>query len=626
MTSLKPLKEKKQAPARRQKTRRNLAQSHPKRHPPGDGLKTAKHHLNPSSNLAKNLPPQRAEVTSLKPLKEKKQAPARRQKTQRNLAPTHPKRHPPGDGLKTAKHHLNPSSNLAKNLPPQRAEVTSLKPLKEKKQAPVPRQKTRRNLAQAHPKRHPPGDGLKTAKHHLNPSSNLAKNPPPQRAEVTSLKPLKEKRQAPVPRQKTRRNLAPTHRKRQPPGDGLKTAKHHLNPGSNLAKNPPPQRAEVTSLKPLKEKRQAPVPRQKTRRNLAQAHPKRHPPGDGLKTAKHHLNPSSNLAKNLPPQRAEVTSLKPLKEKKQAPARRQKTRRNLAPTHPKRQPPGDGLKTAKHHLNPGSNLAKNPPPQRAEVTSLQPLKEKKQAPARRQKTRRNLAQAHPKRHPPGDGLKTAKHHLNPSSNLAKNRPPQRAEVTSLKPLKEKRQAPVPRQKTRRNLAQAHPKRHPPGDGLKTAKHHLNPSSNLAKNLPPQRAEVTSLQPLKKKKQAPARRQKTRRNLAPTHPKRQPPGDGLKIAKHHLNPGSNLAKNPPPQRAEVTSLQPLKEKKQAPVPRQKTRRNLAQTHPKRQPPGDGLKTAKHHLNPGSNLAKKPSPAACRSDKSETPKGEETGPST
>ena len=545
-----------------QETRRNLARTHPERQPPGDGLKTAKHHLNPGSNLAKNPPPQRAEVTSLNPLKEKKQAPARRQKTRRHLAGTHPERQPPSDGLKTAKHHLNPGSNLAKNHPPQRAEVTSLNPLKEKKQAPARRQKTRRHPARTHPERQPPSDGLKTAKHHLNPGSNLAKNHPPQRAEVTSLNPLKEKKQAPARRQKTRRHLARTHPERQPPSDGLKTAKHHLNPGSNLAKNPPPQRAEVTSLNPLKEKKQAPARRQKTRRHLARTHPARQPPGDGLKTAKHHLNPGSNLAKNPPPQRAEVTSLNPLKEKKQAPARRQKTRRNLARTRPERQPPSDGLKTAKHHLNPGSNLAKNPPPQRAEVTSLNPLKEKKQAPARRQKTRRHLARTHPARQPPSDGLKTAKHHLNPGSNLAKNHPPQRAEVTSLNPLKEKKQAPARRQKTRRHLARTHPERQPPGDGLKTAKHHLNPGSNLAKNHPPQRAEVTSLNPLKEKKQAPARNHKTRRHLARTHPERQPPSGGLKTAKHHLNPGSNLAKNPSPQRAEVTSLNPLKEKKQS----------------------------------------------------------------
>ena len=123
-----------------------------------------------------------------------------------------------------------------------------------------------------------------------------------------------------------------------------------------------------------------------------------------------------------------------------------------------------------------------------------------------------------------------------------------------------------------------------------------------------------------------RGQKTQRNLAQTRPKQQPPGHGLKTAKHHLNPDANPAKNPPPQRAEVTSLKPLKEKKQAPARGQKTQRNLAQTRPKQQPPGDGLKTAKHHLNPDANPAKKPSPAACRSDKSETHKGEETGPST
>ena len=93
-----------------------------------------------------------------------------------------------------------------------------------------------------------------------------------------------------------------------------------------------------------------------------------------------------------------------------------------ARTHPERQPPGDGLKTAKHHLNPDANIAKNPPPQGCEVTSLKPLKEKKQAPARRQKTRRNLARTRPERQPPGDGLKTAKHHLNPDANIARNRP------------------------------------------------------------------------------------------------------------------------------------------------------------------------------------------------------------
>ena len=342
------------------------------------------------------------------------------------------------------------------------------------------------------------------------------------------------------------------------------------------------------------------------------------PPGDGFKTAKHHLNPGSNLAKNPPPQRAEVTSLKPLKEKKQAPARGQKTGRNLARTHPERQPPGDGLKTAKHHLNPGSNLAKNPPPQRAEVTSLKPLKEKKQAPARGQKTGRNLARTHPERQPPGDGFKTAKHHLNPGSNLAKNPPPQRAEVTSLKPLKEKKQTPARGQKTGRNLARTHPERQPPGDGLKTAKHHLNPGSNLAKNPPPQRAEVTSLKPLKEKKQAPARGQKTGRNLARTHPERQPPGDGFKTAKHHLNPEPKTLprdKSETP-KGEETGPSTWTENGTQPspgTPRAATSRRWTQNS--QTPPKSGLKPSQ-----------KPSPAACRSDKSETPKREETSPPT
>ena len=568
--------------------------------------------------------PQRGEIAPLEPLKEKRQAPVRRQKTSRNLARTNPKRQPLGDGLKTAKHHLNPASDEAKNPPPQRAEIAPLEPLKEKRQAPVRRQKTSRNLARTNPKRQPLGDGLKTAKHHLNPASDEAKNPPPQRAEIAPLEPLKEKRQAPVRRQKTSRNLARTNPKRQPLGDGLKTAKHHLNPASDEAKNLPPQRAEIAPLEPLKEKRQAPFRRQKTSRNLARTNPKRQPLGDGLKTAKHHLNPASDEAKNRPPQRAEIAPLEPLKEKRQAPVSRQKTSRNLARTNPKRQPLGDGLKTAKHHLNPASDEAKNPPPQRAEIAPLEPLKEKRQAPFRRQKTSRNLARTNPKRQPLGDGLKTAKHHLNPASDEAKNPPPQRAEIAPLEPLKEKRQAPFRRQKTSRNLARTNPKRQPLGDGFKTAKHHLNPASDEAKNPPPQRAEIAPLEPLKEKRQAPVRRQKTSRNLARTNPKRQPFGDGFKTAKHHLNPASDEAKNPPPQRAEIAPLEPLKEKRQAPFRRQKTWRNLARTNPKRQPLGDGLKTAKHHLNPASDEAKKPSSAACRNSTFGTPKGEETSP--
>ena len=81
-----------------------------------------------------------------------------------------------------------------------------------------------------------------------------------------------------------------------------------------------------------------------------------------------------------------MTSLKPLKEKEQAPARGHKTQRNLAQTRPKQQPPGDRLKTSKHHLNPDANPAKNPPPQRAEVTSLKPLKEKEHVDTERNAT------------------------------------------------------------------------------------------------------------------------------------------------------------------------------------------------------------------------------------------------
>ena len=398
MTSLEPIKEKEQAPARGHRTQRNLAQTRPKQQPPGDRLKTSKHHLNPDANPAKNPPPQRAEVTSLKPLKEKEQAPARGHRTQRNLAQRRPKPQPPGDRLKTSKHHLNPDANPAKNPPPQRAEVTSLKPIKEKEQAPARGHKTQRNLAQRRPKQQPPGDRLKTSKHHLNPDANPAKNPPPQRAEVTSLKPIKEKEQAPARGHKTQRNLAQRRPKQQPPGDRLKTSKHHLNPDANPAKNPPPQRAEVTSLKPTKEKEQAPARGHRTQRNLAQTRPKQQPPGDRLKTSKHHLNPDANPAKKPPPQRAEVTSLKPLKEKKQAPARGHRTQRNLAQTRPKQQPPGDRLKTSKHHLNPDANPAKKPPPQHAEVTSLKPIKEKIQAPARGHRTQRNLGQETVKHH------------------------------------------------------------------------------------------------------------------------------------------------------------------------------------------------------------------------------------
>ena len=184
-------------------------------------------------------------------------------------------------------------------------------------------------------------------------------------------------------------------------------------------------------------------------------------------------------------------------------------------------------------------------------------------------------------------------------------------------------------KTQRNLAQTRPKQQPPGDRLKTAKHHLNPDASPAKNPPPQRAEVTSLKPIKEKKQAPARGHKTQRNLAQTRPKQQPPGDRLKTAKHHLNPDANPAKNPPPQRAEVTSLKLIKEKKQAPARGHKTRRNNTQPSPDMPKTATSRRSTQNSQTPpksGRKPSKKPSPAACRSDKSETHKGEETGPST
>ena len=321
-----------------------------------------------------------------------------------------------------------------------------------------------------------------------------------------------------------------------------------------------------------------------------------------------------------------MTSLKPIKEKKQAPARGHKTQRNLAQTRPKQQPPGDRLKTAKHHLNPDANPAKNPPPQRAEVTSLKPIKEKKQAPARGHKTQRNLAQTRPKQQPPGDRLKTAKHHLNPDANPAKNPPPQRAEVTSLKPIKEKKQAPARGHKTQRNLAQTRPKQQPPGDRLKTAKHHLNPDANPAKNPPPQRAEVTSLKPIKEKKQAPARGHKTQRNLAQTRPKQQPPGDRLKTAKHHLNPDANPAKNPPPAACRSDKSETHKGEETGPSTWTQNATQPSPDTPKTATSRRSTQNSQTLPKSGRKPSKKPSPAACRSDKSETHKGEETGPST
>ena len=206
------------------------------------------------------------------------------------------------------------------------------------------------------------------------------------------------------------------------------------------------QAAEVAPLEPLKEKKRAPVRRHKTWRNRAGTNAKREPLGNGSETAKRQLNPSSGTAKNGPSRAAEVAPLEPLKEKKRAPGRRQKTWRNRAGTNAKREPLGNGSETAKRHLNPRSGTAKNGHAQAAEVAPLKPLKEKKRAPVRRQKTWRNRAGTNAKREPLGNGSETAKHHLNPSSGTAKNGHAQAAEVAPLKPLKEKKRAPVRTQK------------------------------------------------------------------------------------------------------------------------------------------------------------------------------------
>ena len=80
------------------------------------------------------------------------------------------------------------------------------------------------------------------------------------------------------------------------------------------------------------------------------------------------------------------------KGEEKSPVRRQKTWRNLAWTNAKRQPLGNGCETAKHHLNPSSGEAKNGHSQGCEVAPLEPLKEKKRAPVRRQVAKRDATQ------------------------------------------------------------------------------------------------------------------------------------------------------------------------------------------------------------------------------------------
>ena len=66
--------------------------------------------------------------------------------------------------------------------------------------------------------------------------------------------------------------------------------------------------------------------------------------------------------------------------------------------------------------------------------------------------------------------------------------------------------------------------------------------------------MAPLEPLEEKTRGPVRRHK--------RTQRQPLGNGSETAEHHLNPGSGKAKNSPG--AEVAPLEPLKEKKKAPV--------------------------------------------------------------
>ena len=130
--------------------------------------------------------------------------------------------------------------------------------------------------------------------------------------------------------------------------------------------------------------------------------------------------------------------------------------------------------------------------------------------------------------------------------------------------------------------------------------------------------MAPLEPLEEKTRGPVRRHK--------RTQRQPLGNGSETAEHHLNPGSGKAKNYHSPGAEVAPLEPLKEKKRAPVRRQKTWGNLTSTNAQGPPFGNGSETAKHHLNPNSGKAKKRSVARGRSGTFGTPIGEEESPGT
>ena len=85
---------------------------------------------------------------------------------------------------------------------------------------------------------------------------------------------------------------------------------------------------------------------------------------------------------------------------------------------------------------------------------------------------------------------------------------------------------------------------------------LDKRTGNAKNDHSPGAEVAPLEPLQEKKRAPVRRQKTWGNLTSTNAQGPPLGNGSETAKHHLNPNSGKAKNGQSQGAEVAPLEPL----------------------------------------------------------------------
>ena len=332
---------------------------------------------------------------------------------------------------------------------------------------------------------------------------------------------------------------------------------------------------------------------------------KQQPPGDRLKTSKHHLNPDANPPKKPPPQRAEVTSLKPLKEKKQAPARGHKTQRNLAQTRPKQQPPGDRLKTSKHHLNPDANPAKNPPPQRAEVTSLKPIKDKKQAPARGHKTQRNLAQTRPKRQPPApaacrsDKSETHKGQETGSSTWTQN-------ATQPSPD-------TPKTATSRRSTQNI--QTPPKSGRKPSKKPSPAACRSDKSETHKGQETGSSTWTQNATQPSPDTPKTATSRRSTQNIQTPPKSGRKPSKKPSPAACRSDKSETPKGEETGSSTWTQNATQPSPDTPKAATSRRSTQNIQTPPKSGRKPSK-----------KPSPAACRSDKSETPKGEETGPST